>query len=185
MNTTNEPRVQIDPSKLTVWEILKALSVGQAVAMGGAIVAILTTGYFIGRHDAEVRDAATLASVTADRGQCQAELSGAKQQIVTLTQSNAQLTGAANVENVEIGTLRQKLVDASAANAGEKNCDFVHAQIKDAEDEIDRLRSDDIFSGSERPDVGARVKALDERIAGYQAQLGMCGSGGAAVGSER
>ncbi|OXI47731.1 hypothetical protein CFB84_10995 [Burkholderia aenigmatica] len=91
-----------------MWEILKALSVGQAVAIGGAIVAILTTGYFIGRHDAEVRDAAKLASVTADRGQCQTELSGAKQQIVTLTQSNAQLTGAANAESIEVGTLRQK-----------------------------------------------------------------------------
>ncbi|AXK65717.1 hypothetical protein CN645_12365 [Burkholderia sp. IDO3] len=168
-----------------MWEILKALSVGQAVAIGGAIVAILTTGYFIGRHDAEVRDAVKLASVTADRGQCQTELSGAKQQIVTLTQSNAQLTGAANAESIEVGTLRQKLVDASAANAGQKNCDFVHAQIKDAEDEIYRLRSHDVFSGSERPDADARVKALDGRIAGYQAQLGMCGSSGAAVGSVR
>ncbi|WP_155633836.1 hypothetical protein [Burkholderia territorii] len=185
MNTTNEPRVQVDPSKLTLWEILKALSVGQAVAIGATVVAILTTAYVVGRHDAEVRDAAKLASVTADRGQCQTELSGARQQIATLTQSNAQLTGTANAESVEIGTLRQRLVDASAANAGQKNCDFIHAQIKDAEDEIQRLRSDDVFAGSERPDADARVKALDQRIAGYQAQLGTCGNGGAAVGSER
>ncbi|KML07906.1 hypothetical protein VK92_01950 [Burkholderia sp. LK4] len=185
MKAVEESQAEIDPSKLTLGQILKALKPGHIVAIATAFGAMLGGAYLYGRYLAEATDAVKLAGITAENGRCQAELSGAKQQVAVLTQSNAQLIGSANAENVEIGTLRQRLFDVSAASTGQKNCDFIHAQIKDAEDAIGRLNSPDVFSGGGNPDAEARIKALDGRIAAYQAQLGTCGSSMSTVGSAR
>lgn len=65
------------------------------------------------------------------------------------------------------------------------NCDFIHSQIKAAADEIDGLLGDDVFAGAGRNDAASRVQALEARTAGYQTQLGTCGSQAEQAGMDR
>lgn len=71
------------------------------------------------------------------------------------------------------------------AKAGQVNCDFIHSQIKAAADEIDGLLGDDVFAGAGRNDAASRVQALEARTAGYQTQLGTCGSQAEQAGVDR
>jgi hypothetical protein len=180
MNTTNEQQAQIDPANLTFLQIVKALKPIHYGVVIGALASLLSVAYGYGARQSEAENAVKQASLTGENSQCQTVLSIAKQQIATLMQSNAQLTGAANAESVQVGTLRQQLADASVVKAGEANCEFIHGQIRTAEDQIERLRSSDIFGGGGSPDAQTRIQALDTRIADYQAQLGGCGRNAAA-----
>ena len=181
----------LDPSKLTFRQILGALTIAQISATIGicfaAVAACVSLSFWLGQVHAESVSAQKLAELTGGVNQGQLALSTANQQIDKLSQSNAQLLQANGSANAVIASLQQQLSALTVQRGGQSNCDFIHAEIQRAQNEIEDIGSGDAFvsHGDTKEERAAYAAELEARIAGYQQQLGTCGSGGGTQASRQ
>lgn len=181
MAVEHNPIPPLDPSKLTSEQIRSALTATQwktiAVFFFGAASAIFGVGYHWGQSNAESASAQKIVDLTVRASQYQQEVALAKDEISRLSKSSEQLKQANSTANKVIDSLQQELSVSTGRRVGQSNCDFIHSQIKAAQEEIRALRSGDVFSTGDasKEEIESRVGELEARIAGYQKQLGSCG----------
>ncbi|MDP3333701.1 MAG: hypothetical protein Q8Q40_00825 [Methylococcaceae bacterium] len=142
-----------------------------------AVIGGLTYGgYWAGQRVTESQSLAQQADLKATNAQMQAKLEVTQAQIQTASIASVQMKELLDRSQRTIEEKSSEVAKLTEALGRSNNCAFVHQQIIDTKTELESTGSMVIFSNSQewQEKQNARKVALEQRLNGYQQQLGTC-----------
>jgi len=140
------------------------------------IGALTYGGYWAGQRVAESQSLAQQADLKAINAQIQAKLEVKQAQIQTALIASVQMKELLDRSQRTIEEKSSEVTKLTEALGRSNNCAFVHQQIIDTKKEWEGTGSMVVFSDSQewQEKQKARKVALEQRLNGYQQQLGTC-----------
>jgi hypothetical protein len=133
-------------------------------------------GYWAGQRIAESQSLAQQADLKSINAQNQAKLEVAQAQIQTTLASAAQMKELLERSQRTIEEKSIEIAKLTETLGRSNNCAFVHRQIIDTKQELEGTGSMVVFDASQewQEKQKARKATLEQRLNGYQQQLGNC-----------
>ncbi|MDR7070604.1 chromosome segregation ATPase [Pseudoxanthomonas japonensis] len=166
----------MDPTNFTTRQYIESFTAGTWTAVCTAIVALLGAGYWAGGTVAENGSAIRQGEQVGTINELRSQLGSARSEISRATQAVIESREAHKKTYLELEALRRENATLSAKVNRASNCTFIHAQIRALETQIQETKP--FWFGNDRASAIAEEKerkaALQQRLEGYQHQLGTC-----------
>ncbi|NMG72041.1 hypothetical protein [Parazoarcus communis] len=170
----------MNPETVTTSQIIGGFTAKHWVAAitttFAGIGALTYGGYWAGQRVAESQSLAQQADLKAINAQVQAKLEVTQAQLQTALAATAQLKDLLDQSHRTIEDKSNEVAKLTEALGRSNNCAFVHQQIIDTKRELEGTGSMVVFDASQewQEKQKARKVALEQRLYGYQQQLGTC-----------
>jgi hypothetical protein len=170
----------MNPETVTTSQIIGGFTAKHWVAVitttFAGIGALTYGGYWAGQRVTESQSLARQADLKTINAQIQAKLEVTQAQIQTALAAVAQMKELLERSQRTIEDKSSEIAKLTEALGRSNNCAFVHQQIIDTKKELEGTGSMVVFDVSQewQEKQKARKASLEQRLNGYQQQLGTC-----------
>jgi hypothetical protein len=158
--------------KLALWE--------RPVVIAGALLTLVVVasggGFKAGQHYSESKALAEKSELVAEHAQAKADLKICSTTAQTEQQNAAKVQAVCASLTATVQAKDQQIADLSRQLGLQSNCTFIHEQIRSTQADIERPSFRSIMASGTTldKDEAERKAQLQQRLAGYQQQLGTC-----------
>jgi Rad3-related DNA helicase len=170
----------MNPETITTSQILKSLTPKHVATIVSTTIAVCAAiaygGFWVGQQIAESKSLVQQAELRAATAQVQAKLEVAQAQLQASVAASAQMKELLERSQKTVEDKNNEIAKLNEALGRSNNCAFVHQQIIDTKREMEGTGSMIVFSADAEWQEKQRIRRamLEQRLSGYQQQLGTC-----------